>query len=274
MRLPRNERSESQRPRAGTVRAAGVNESWSRQKLLLLIALMLAMHVALIFAFGTKKQFVPKAVTNVPRLQLANRDDELLELDNPALFALPNPRDFAAAIWQQPPVVKPPSFGWQAAPGELALPIAENLGAAFTRFMQTNRFGNFQLDFKPPPLFADITLPPDSSLPQSSQLQISGALAQRALLAQPALPTLEWPDVIAPSKVQVTVDQTGNVISAVLLPADDAITATGRSPKGDTNAVALALSLKFAPATQLALGEITFFWHTIPLSTTNAPIQP
>ncbi|HEV2693503.1 MAG TPA: hypothetical protein VG347_11455 [Verrucomicrobiae bacterium] len=248
---------------------------WSRKKILFLIGLALIIHVALIVVFGTKKQIVPKAVeVPVPRLQLGNRADELLELDNPALFALPNPRDFAAVVWQKTPVIPPPSFRWKAAPGEMAQPIPENLGAAFNQFMQTNRFGDFQLDFKPPPLFVELSSPVSSALPQYSLLQISGALAQRTLMSKPALPSLDWNDVIAPSKVQVLVDRTGTVTSAVLLPADNAIEAAGRSLKGDTNAVALALGLKFAPATQLMLGEITFYWHTTPLSSTNAPDQP
>ena len=250
------------------------DEGWSRKRILFLIALAIAVHIGLIFAFGAKKPFVPKPVTGAPQLQLAQSPDELMELDNPALFALPNPRDFAAAIWQQAPVVPSPSFRWKAAPGELTLPDPGNLGAAFNGFMQTNQFGNFQLDFKPPPLLVELLAPASPALPQSSVLQISGALAQRRLLAKPALPSLEFNDVIAPSKVQVTVDQTGNVISAVLLPADNAIEATGRSSKGDTNAVALALSLKFAPAAQLMFGEVTFYWHTTPLSSTNAPNQP
>ena len=175
---------------------------------------------------------------------------------------------------KQPPAIPQPSFRWQAAPGELPQPDPENLGAALTRFMATNRFGDFQLDFKPPPLLVELAAPLSSALPQTSLLQISGALAQRALIARPALPSLDWPDVIAPSKVQVTVDPNGTVISAVLLPADNALEAAGRSVKGDTNAVALALNLKFAPAEQLALGEITFYWHTTPVSDTNAPIQP
>ena len=165
-------------------------------------------------------------------------------------------------------------FRWIAAPGELPQPDAEKLGSAFTRFMQTNRFEQLPLDFKPPPLFVELTTVPDSALPESSSLQISGALAKRALLAKPALPSLDWNDVIAPSTVQVTVNESGNVISAVLLLSDNAIEAAGRSPKGDTNAVALALGLKFAPAAQVAFGEITFYWHTTPLPDTNAPIQP
>ena len=250
------------------------SEGWSRKKMLGLIALAMAAHVALIFVFGTKKQIIPRAVTEVPRLQLAIRADELLELDNPALFALPNPRDFAAAIWQQAPTNRTPSFRWQAAPGELALPDAENLGATFAGFMQTNAFGNFQPDFKPAPPFAELVRQIETLLPQQTTLQISGALAGRPLVAQPALPSLDWNDIIAPSRVQVLVDPAGNVISAVLLPPDSDVEAAGRAAKGDTNAVELARRLKFAPAAELAFGEIIFHWHTTPLADTNAPANP
>jgi hypothetical protein len=250
------------------------SEGWSWKKMFYLVTLAVAAHVALIFVFGTKKQFVPKPVTEVPRLQFANRADELLELDNPTLFALPNPRDFAAAIWQQPPTNRPPSFRWQAKPGELPLPDTENLGAAFVRFMQTNVFGDFQPDFKPAPPFAELAVHIETALPQQTTLQLSGALADRPLLRQPALPSLEWKDIIAPSRVQVLVGGDGTVISAVLLPPDSDLEAAGRASKGDTNAVVLARSLKFAPAAQLVFGEVTFHWHTTPLPGTNAPANP
>lgn len=249
------------------------DEGWSRQKMLFFIALAVAVHVALIFAFGTKKQFVPRAVTGVPQLQIASHPDELLELDNPALFALPNPRDFSSSVWQESPAIKQPSFRWKARPGELSL-APDRLGAAFSLFMQTNRFADFQLDFKPPPQLAELASQFGLSLPQESTLQVSGALAQRPLLTQPALPTLNVSDILAPSRVQVLVDQSGNVISAVLLPADNALEAAGRKDTGDTNAVNLARSLKFAPARKLAFGEVTFYWHTIPLISTNAPDNP
>lgn len=249
------------------------DEGWSRKKMLFLIALAVIAHVALIVVFGTKKPFVPKAVTNVPQLQFMTRADELVELANPALFALPNPRDFSAAIWQQAPGLPSPSFRWAARPGELAAPAPDTLGTAFTRFMATNRFGNFRLDFKPPPQFATPVSSLDSSLPQQTTLQISLPLATR-LLAQPALPSLELNDILPPSRVQVLVDQTGNVISAALLPVENSREAAGRSLQGDTNAVALALRLKFAPAAQLAAGAVTFYWHTVPLASTNAPAIP
>jgi len=250
------------------------SEGWSRKRMFYLVTLAVAAHLALIYIFGTKKQFSPKPVTGVPQLQLANRGDELLELANPALFALPNPHDFAAAIWQQPPVIRPPSFRWQARPGELALPDAGSLGATFTRFMQTNVFGDFQPDFKPRPPFAVLDPLIETALPLQTTLQISGGLADRPLLAHPVLPSLVWNDIIAPSRVQVTVGQDGTVISAVLLPPDSDLEAAGRVAKGDTNAVVLARGLKFAPAAQLAFGELIFHWFTIPPPATNAPTNP
>jgi hypothetical protein len=111
----------------------------------------------------------------------------------------------------------------------------------------------------------------DSALPQRTTLEISGALAQRKLLSAPALPVLPLNDVPAPSTVQVQVDPAGNVASAVLLPPQNLIEAAGRAAMGDTNAVAIALGLRFAPAPQLTFGEIIFRWHTVPLSSTNQP---
>ena len=246
------------------------NSGALQKKFLLLIAFALLAHVALIVLFGTKKNFQPRPVTNVPQIQLANAADELIELDNPALFALPNARDFSSAIWQKNPVIAPPSFRYREAPRWLPL-AANNLGAAFTQFVLTNRFGDFTPDFKPPPQFAVLTLGVDSALPQRTTLEISGALAARKLLSSPALPALALNDVIAPSAVQVLVNPAGHVVSAVLLPLENSLEALGHSERGDTNAVAIALGLRFAPAPKLSLGEIIFRWQTIPITTNNPP---
>ena len=246
------------------------NSGALQKKFLRLVAFAIATHVALIFLFGTKKKIQPRPVTNVPQIQLANTADELIALDNPALFALPNARDFSAAVWQKNPVITPPSFRYREEPRWLPL-APNNLGAAFTQFLQTNRFGDFTPDFKPPPQFAVLTLGADSALPQRTTLEISGALAARKLLSSPALPTLVLNDVIAPSAVQVLVNPAGHVVSAVLLPLENSIEAAGRAERGDTNAVAIALGLRFTPAPKLSLGEIIFRWQTIPLLTTNPP---
>jgi hypothetical protein len=239
------------------------------KKFLLLVVFALATHLALIFLFGTKKQIVARPVTNVPQLQLGNAADELLKLNNPALFALPNLRDFSAVIWQRSPTITQPAFHHAEAPRYLASP--ESLGAAFTQFMQTNRFGNFALNFKPAPMFAEPVAGVESALPQRSTRKISGALAQRKLLAAPALPSLTLNDIIAPSTVQVLVDRAGYVVSAVLLARDNFFETAGRMDNGDTNAIVLARQFKFAPAPQPTFGEIIFRWHTTPLTLTNSP---
>jgi hypothetical protein len=249
---------------------AQASPSRQQKKFLLLVTFALATHLALIFLFGSTKNNSPRPVTNVPQLQLANAGDELIELDNPALFALPNARDFSSTIWQKNKDVAQPSFRYREEPRWLPL-APENLGAAFGRFMQTNRFGIFHNDFKPSPQFAVLTSGSDPAFPQRTTLEISGTLAARKLLSVPALPTLPLNDVIAPSKVQVLVDKSGNVLSTVLLPLENFSETINYTERGDTNAVAIARSLRFAPAPQPTLGEIIFRWHTVPLTTTNAP---
>ena len=77
-----------------------------------MIALVFAAHVLLLFAFGGRKQVVPRAVANVPTLNLADNSSEWLALNDPTLFALPNQKDFASAVWLPAHSVNPPSFRW------------------------------------------------------------------------------------------------------------------------------------------------------------------
>ncbi len=246
------------------------NERWSRQRWLTLVALIFAAHIALIFLFGEKKQAASRAVMNVPTLKLANESDELLALNDPALFALPNPKDFASAVWLKMPDVTQPSFRWTEPPRWLPL-AAENLGATFQQFMQTNYFPAYQLHFKPQPELSEPVLPVEPALAQNSTLQIEGALTQRRLLNQINLPSLPDNDVVAPSKVQVLVDAAGNVVSAVLLPSENSLEAASHYDVADQHALEIARSMRFAPAPRLTFGKLIFNWHTVPLATTNSP---
>lgn len=241
--------------------AQAESQSWPRRRWLTLIALVFAAHVGLIFLFGEKAEIVPRPVTNVPTLKLANDSDELLALNGPTLFALPNLKDFASYVWLKMPDVKQPSFRFTESPRWLPL-SAENLGVTFSQFMQTNYFLGYQLNFKPPPELSEPVLPVESALSQNSTLQIGGELAQRKLLNEINPPSLPFNDVILPSKVQALVDTGGNVVSVVLLESSGLDTA-------DQRALEIARAARFAPATSLTVGQMIFNWRTIPMTTTN-----
>lgn len=234
------------------------SEGWTAKKFYLVLAFVLALHVALIFIFGTKKQVVPRPVTNVPHLQLADNSDELIALGDPTLFARPNAHDLVSAYWRRTPTVKQPDFKWTENPRYLA-PSPKDFGAAFGDFVRREA-KEFQLDFTPEPMAVTPPLPFVDVMPQETTMQVSGDLAGRRQLNRVELPSLPRNDVIAPTTVQALVDNTGNVSSAVVLkPTTDA--------DADQHALQLARHLRFVPAPRLMLGEITFIWHTEP---TNA----
>ena len=158
-----------------------------------------------------------------------------------------------------------PRFQWPE-PSTFLLPQAHYLGAAFSEFMQTNRFANTLLQFKPTPRVAAPIVPMVSMLPTNSFVRVTGDLANRPRLDSVHVPTWPYDDVLPPSRVQVVVNKEGYVISDVLLKS------SGYAP-ADHKALVLARSLQFAPASHLTLGLVMFYWHTTskPATTTNAP---
>lgn len=248
--------AEPKPPGAGWSAEPQPSESWSRNRWIAIIAFIFATHIALIYLFGEKKPVIPRAVTNVPTLQLANDADELLALNDPTLFALPHQRDFAAAVWLKTPAVKPPSFRWTEPPRWLPL-SADGLGAAFARLMQTNFFASYPLDFKPALMLSTPTSPVAPLLAQNSTMQIEGELAHRQLPVQVSLTNWPFADVLQPCIVQALVDAAGKVTSTVVL------TSSGYDA-ADQRALAIARTLRFKPAASLTMGRITFNWHTVP----------
>ncbi len=236
----------------------------------MVIALLYAAHVVLLFAFGARKQIMPRPVANVPELQLANDAGEWFALNDPTLFALPHPRDFASVIRRQAPALEQLSFHWAEPPGELPSP-ADDLGTVFSAFMQTNRFASLELQLKPPLIVSTPVLPIEPVLARGSTLLVQGDLARRPMLNQIDLPSLPWNDVIVPSKVQVVVDTAGNVVSTVLLPSDNPLEAASHLDDADRRALELARTARFAPAQYLTVGRLIFNWHTVPLTSTNEP---
>ena len=231
----------------------------TRGKLLFLVALALAAHLAFLFVFSAKKPIIPRAVSRVPHLQLADNADELVALGDPTLFALPHANDFATAFWERIPHVAPPPFRWTEPPRWLP-PNPEGFGADFRQFVQTNRLAESELNFKLPPRLSEVTVAFEPALPQKSTMGISGDLARRRQLNQVQPPALPLDAVIAPSRVQVLVDESGNVASVVLLESST-------SDAADQLAMQLAAQLRFAPASRPTFGKITFHWHTVPTNT-------
>jgi hypothetical protein len=240
------------------------SEGWTKKKFFLVLAFVLVLHVALIFLFGTKKQIVPRAVTNVPHLQLPDKPNELTALSDPTLFVRPNAHDLVTIFWRHIPAVTQPNFTWTEDPRYLP-PAQEDFGIALRKYENKNDAAEFPLNFKPEPKSIAPPVAYFAPVPQVTTMQISGELAQRRLLNTIELPSPQYNDVIDRSKVQVLVDTAGNVFSPVLLES----CGVGEI---DQRALQLARYLRFAPAPQLTFGEITFTWHTVPTNTIPATV--
>lgn len=242
-----------------TLEPAGAGRGWSRIRLFTMVALVAVTQIALIFLFGEKKEILPRAVRNVPLLKFADTTDERITLNDPTLFVLPNPKDFAAAVWLKTPTNPSPDFRWTEPPRWLTLSAAD-LGATFGRLMQPNSPSSQPFNFKPAAKPTTPTLPAESAFTQNSTMQIEGALAQRQLPSEISLTNWPYADVLAPCVVQVLVNAAGDVVSTAPL------SSSGYSA-ADQRALELARTLRFAPAASATLGRVIFNWQTVP--TTN-----
>jgi len=243
---------------AGTVETPPPADSWGWKKFLLVILLASVAHLAFVFLLGAKKPAPRRAVKNVPVFQLADNASELVRLTDPTLFARPHAEDFPAGVTASAPAVPVQEFGWTEPPPFLGLNPAK-LGGDFNAFMQTNRLATSALKLKPEPQFAAPAIDLEPALPQNSSWSLAGGLAGRRVLNTLSVPAPAVNDILAPSRVQLLVAPDGNVISTVLLESSGLDAA-------DQSALALARTLRFAPAKPLVFGEITFTWHTVPVS--------
>jgi len=245
-------------------------DSWSRSRWLMLIALIFIAHVALLYAFGERRPVVPQTAVTAPVLHLAGGSDEQLALNDPTLFALPHRRDYASVLRRQKPILVQPPLLWIATNGWLQL-SGNAPGMAFDEFMQTNQLAGLELQLRPPLKLSTPDLPIEPVLPQTSTLRREGGLASRPPLNSLTLTNWPYPDVIAPSIVQVVVDAAGNVLSAVLLPPDDPLEGARRYDNADQYALALTRTIRFEPALHLTTGRLIFNWHTVPVTNPNEP---
>ena len=259
-------------PSAPALGGLKTEPAWSRQRWLTLVALVFAAQLSIIFFLGEKNFPPPRPAGKVPQLALADESSELIALEDPTLFALPHANDFGSPVWRQMFAVRPPDFRWPEPPRWLPL-ASNNLGAVFSRFMQTNQFSGFQLDFRPPAKLSEPILPVQPVFAENSVLHIEGELAQRKLLNPVSLRSWPYADVIAPSRVQVLVDANGYVVSAVLLPPTNPVEAAAHYNAADAEALAFARTVRFSPAARLTAGRLIFVWRTVPMIGTNTPVS-
>ena len=255
-----------------------------------LVAVVFAIHVALVFIFGARKAPVPAPVTNAPSLVLAQESaNGWLVLNDATLFGLPNQDGFAGLMWTELPPLPFRQQDWTEKPRWLAetnsLAVAE-LVKPLDRFVQTNRFAGIHLEFSLPPVLTVPALSAESPFAPASTLQIEGDIAKRPLLTPVNVPVLPSTDVVAPSKVQVLVDAAGRVVSAVLLPPDYFLE-TSAPVDSDANqrvgarALELARAIRFrplapnaagpgpGPTSRLSVGMLVFNWQTAPETAVN-----
>ena len=236
---------------------------WSRRKLLWFAFFVFTAQAGYLFLFDHARIPGPRPVTGAPRLQLVRADDELTALGDPTLFALPHRQDVGTANWQRPPELPPLTWRTPEAPEFLAAPDTREAGILPAPARPVAEVAGGAGDLKPAPRLEAVVLAPEPPGPGST-LQIGGALADRPLLNPPALPVLEFADILPPSRVQVLVDGAGRVASLVLLPPENVLEARERANVGDTNALRFARGLRFAPGPDATVGELQFNWRTVP----------
>jgi hypothetical protein len=247
---------------------------WSRRQWSWIVAGGLLVHAGLVFWLGEKSQ--PLAVVSAPAPLLAMVVTPLPELTDPALFALPSHDGFSGGAWLRLAPATPPPSGWTEPPAWLPLDTNE-LGAVFLRYVATNKHNGAFMEemLKPRVSTADILLLNDTLMTQSV-VRLEGPLAGRPLVAPLTLGNPAYPEVLAPTIVQLRVNADGLTESAILV--------GGCGLKQvDEEGLAVARRARFLPvppapdaataqSTDSAQwGKMVFQWCTVPPAVTNTP---
>lgn len=242
--------------------------AWSPWRWMLALILAFVGHVALIFIFGRHEPISPRPVKNAVQAGVILQRTELMDLQDPMVFAGPHPRGFAASTWLAMPTVPLPSFRWTDGPHFLAL-AAEQLGVSFSMQAVAPPADLSRRSPSPPPDFAVLLPPAPPAPPTQSVVRITGALAGWPLVADwPLLPVQSSPESLTNSVVQVVVDEAGRVFSAVLLPPGSG------SVEADQQALRLAHAARFTPPPgqpAIQFGRIVFQWQSRAPATGTTP---
>jgi hypothetical protein len=253
--------------------------TWSRGRWWGAFLLVMLAQVGLIFSLSDRKALSPRKPDMTTTFHLVvdappgSAIAEWLKIEDPALFALPDPRSFSGLAWMTAPELLHQSVDWAEPPRWLMLSVNE-LGRAFAEFVRTNVLGPRVLADKPAPRL-DKPTAPQLPLPAKSSFRLEGDLAKREVLTPLELPSVPHAEILTDTVVQVCVGALGIPFSPVPLKSSG-------SPEADRTALEQIKSMRFkplaggnaaSPRSQAAFtwGNIVFQWHTVEMPVTNSP---
>lgn len=253
---------------------------WSRGRWWTTFLIAFLLQVMIIYQLSDRNPLVPKPVQSSPAYYLvvdAPADPvlaELLNINDPTLFALPNLRGFSGPAWLRPDPLVHRLEGREEPHRWLTLNLAE-LGAAFNELARTNVVAHRSFADKPARRLSEVN-PPPIPLRTNSSFRIEGELARRKLLTRVEVPSIAHTDILTNTVVQLGVNPSGYPFPPIFLNSSG-------SKAADQEALKLAKSMRFKPlgpadgngprsATALMWGKVVFEWHTLELAATNAPV--
>ena len=255
--------------------------AWSRQRWIVLCALVLAAHVGVtLWLREPPRKERPRTTPIIVHLaltpQLHDRLVELPTLSDPTLFGLPNENSFSGVAWSKFTPLPQRLSEWSEPPNWLTQRV-DRLGRAFSQFAATTARSSYLIADKPLPAVTALdVVTPAAAVETQSVLRFDANLAKRRLINPVTLRTQSHSDILTNSVVQVIVDQNGIVVSRRLL-------AECGSERADQDALAIAGAMRFEPLhrrvdanserqpLQPTIGKLTFEWRAVSLSATNAP---
>ncbi|HTL17282.1 MAG TPA: hypothetical protein VL793_08595 [Patescibacteria group bacterium] len=249
-------------------------QRWPARRWWIVIAIVFGTQLILILWLGRPERFRGRAKELVPQLEVVGPEAAgALAMSDPTLFALPHQQGFSGLAWLN--VEYHPSSPRESAQ---LLPLdQQQLGYDFRNFMTTNHenglpvIAQAEFEFRTPALVVS------PAFPTQSTLRLTGALSSRRLATVPALPSWPSADILSNSVVQVLVAASGETLSATLLQP-----AGSGSSEADQQALREARRARFDrvdtpdplnPLAGVALGQMVFQWHTVPLTATNSAAQ-
>ncbi len=253
--------------------------TWPRSRWWGVFLLVMIAQVGLIFSLSDRKPLSWRQADLTTTFHLVvdtppgSAIAEWLKIEDPALFALPDPRTFSGLAWMTAPALQHQAVDWTEPPRWLTLSV-NDLGWAFAEFVRTNVVGPRILADKPAPESDKVTVAP-LALHDRSSLRLEGDLASRELVASVKLPSIPHSEILTDTVVQVFVSPLGIPFSPVPL-------SSSGSAEVDRQALERVKSIRFKPLASghstaprgdaaFTRGKIIFQWHTLEMPGTNAP---